>query len=125
VGELLDLASPRVGRSAGLHDHCCLRPIHEEREKVLSRHAVALIHFAGAMGDRDLKDGLCQVYGDERIVTHEVAPFMPSQQRLWHIDADPVARGVHLINAADEAGASDVASLLIHVLCGRPLAPEV
>jgi hypothetical protein len=32
-----------------------------------------------------------------------MAPFMPSQQRLWHIDADRVARGVHLINAADEA----------------------
>jgi hypothetical protein len=25
------------------------------------------------------------------------------QQRLWHIDADQVAGGVHLINEADEA----------------------
>jgi hypothetical protein len=63
-----------------LHDHCRLRPIHEECERVLSRHTVALVYFAGAMGDRDLKDGLCQVYGDGRIVTHEMAPFMPSQR---------------------------------------------
>jgi hypothetical protein len=27
---------------------------------------------------------------------------LPRQQRLWHIDADRVAGGVHLINAADE-----------------------
>jgi hypothetical protein len=41
---------------------------------------------------------------------------VPRKQRLWHIDADRVVRGVHLIVAADEASASDGASPLISVL---------
>jgi len=43
----------------------------------------------------------------------------PYRQRLWHIDADQSQGGVHFIIAADEAGASDVASPLNCVFGGR------
>jgi len=46
-----------------------------------------------------------------------------SKLRLWHIDADRVAGGVHLINAPDEVGAmascSAPPSQLIQVLGGH------
>jgi hypothetical protein len=60
-------------------------------------------HVAGTIGDRDLEDGLCDIDGDPAIVRHDGLLSLPRQQRLWHIDADRVVRGVHLIIEADES----------------------
>ena len=41
----------------------------------------------------------------KRVLFCMMGSSFASKLRLWHIDADRVAGGVHLINAADEAGA--------------------
>src|ERR1043166_5087871 len=48
---------------------------------------------------------LCDVDRDASIVPHDGLLLLPRQQRLWHIDADSVAGGAHLINPADEVRA--------------------
>ena len=76
---------------------------------------VSPYYVTRAIRNRDLKHGLCHVHRDTSIVLHDGLLLLPRQQRLWHIDADSVEGGAHLINAADEAGASEEASPLI---CG-------
>jgi hypothetical protein len=113
MAKVLNAASPEVRRTAGLHDHRRRRVVGEELQELRARQALPADDVPGAIRRRDLEDTLCHVHGDTSIVLHDGLLHALSKHRLWHIDADRVGGGVHLINAADEAGTSDEASPLI------------
>src|SRR6266849_10449984 len=71
MSEALDLASPVVGGSAGLHDDGGGRLLGHEGEELSSRQTLPTGHVARPIGDPDLEDGLCHVYGDASIVRHD------------------------------------------------------
>jgi hypothetical protein len=76
-----------------------------------------VVETAGAARDGQLENSLCEIDPNQSIV-HLDSSFCCDRQRLWHIDAAQVAGGVHFINDAGEAGASDGASPLNSVLGG-------
>jgi hypothetical protein len=102
MAEVLELPTPVVRGAARFHDDRSLRLLGHEGKELSSLGAFPSQHVPRPVRDRDLEDGLCNVYGDASIVRHDGLLLSSQQQRLWHIDADCVAGGVHLINAADE-----------------------
>src|SRR5438477_3148278 len=103
VTESLQLSSPVVRRAARFHHHDGPWLLGHERKEESTRKPLSPYYVTRAIRNRDLKHGLCHVHRDTSIVLHDGLLLLPRQQRLWHIDADSVAGGAHLINAADEA----------------------
>jgi len=71
-----------------LHHHGGRRLLREEGQELRSGKALSTSHPARPIGHRDFKHGLCQVYGNARIVLHGGLLLAITQHRLWHIDAD-------------------------------------
>jgi hypothetical protein len=69
--EALDLASPVVGRSAGLHDDGGCRLLSHEGQELSSGQTLTARHVAWSIGDPDLENSLCHVHGDTSIVRHD------------------------------------------------------
>jgi len=69
--EALDLPSPVVGRSAGLHDDGGCRLLGHEGEELSSGQTLTAQHVAWSIGDPDLENSLCHVHGDASIVRHD------------------------------------------------------
>jgi hypothetical protein len=121
VTEFLDSSRPVVGRAAGLHHHRRLGKLREELEELVARQSPAR-HYTAWFDPTRRPRRLplrCRPQPEYRSARW-APPSSCSKERLWQIDADSVAGGVHLINAADEARLEARGNILV----GKTIARE-
>ena len=70
VSERLQLTSPVVRGTARLHDHDGGRQLLEKRQEAGPCEPARSRDLSWCVGDRDLKDGLCEVDGDDGTILH-------------------------------------------------------
>src|SRR5207244_1494033 len=71
VAELVNLAGPVMGGSAGFHDHGRRWLLGHEGQELVSPRAFPANDVAGSLRDRYLEHGLCHIHGDASIVRHD------------------------------------------------------
>jgi hypothetical protein len=75
-----------------------------------------VVETAAAARDGPLENSLCEIHPNQSIV-HVDSSFCCDRQRLWHIDADQVAGGVHFINDPDERRVASVGGAGSSIRC--------
>jgi hypothetical protein len=71
VAQLLELATPEVGRTTSLHHDCGRRLLREEVQDLGPGQPDAAANMARAVGEGHLEDGLCNVHGDDGMVLRD------------------------------------------------------
>jgi hypothetical protein len=82
VSEWLKLPGPVVSRPAGLKQDRRRRPLREERQQSIAREPPFFIHAAWPMRYGNLKDRLCEVDGDGRMLHVGSSLPWPSKRPL-------------------------------------------
>jgi hypothetical protein len=80
VSELLELSGPAMSHAASLHHDVRWGSLREEAKKPRAAEAMGFRHSPRAMGNRNLEDVLCNIYGNRRMLHFRTPPFIGSMK---------------------------------------------